>query len=453
MPQPIVARGMRTFVIIWVGQLVSILGSSLSSFALGVWVYQRSGSVTQFALVSFFFALPGLLVAPLAGAIVDRADRRWIMILSDTCSALITLAIALLLLAGRLEVWHIYLATIGASVIMAFQGPAHAASTPLIVPEAQLGRANGMAQIGGAISQIAAPVLAGALLALIQIQGIFVIDFVTFLFAVTTLLVVRIPRPPVSAEGAVAHGSLLREAAYGWTYLAKRPGLVGLLLLFAIANFLLSTVVVLVTPLILSVAGPVILGTVLSVGGVGMLLGSIVMSVWGGPKRRIYGVLGFMFLGGLFIALSGVRAWVPLFIAAAFGFLFTLPITNGCTMSIWQTKVAPDVQGRVFAVSDMVGGFTRPISFLIAGPLVDRVFEPLLAPGGALAGSVGQLIGVGPGRGIGLLFIVMGGLLMLVSAAGYLYPRIKHLDSELPNMIPAVSVGDQPGGVVSAPSV
>lgn len=453
MPQPTVARGMRTFVIIWIGQLVSILGSSLSSFALGVWVYQRSGSVTQFALVSFFFALPGLLVAPLAGAIVDRADRRRIMILSDTGSALLTLLIALLLLAGRLEVWHIYLTTIAASIILAFQGPAHAASTPLIVPEEQLGRANGMAQIGGAASQIAAPVLAGALLALIGIQGVFVIDFATFLFAVTTLLLVRIPQPPASADTTGARGSLLREAAYGWTYLAARPGLLGLLLLFASANFLLSTVVVLVTPLILSVSSPVILGTVLSVGGVGMLLGSIAMSVWGGPKRRVYGVLGFMFLGGLFIALSGVRAWVPLFIATAFGFLFTLPIANGCTMSIWQTKVAPDVQGRVFAVSDMVGGFTRPISFLIAGPLADRVFEPLLAPGGALAGSIGRLIGVGAGRGIGLLFIVMGTLLMLVSAAGYLYPRIKLLDTELPNMLPVASTDEQPGGVVSAPSM
>ena len=243
---------------------------------------------------------------------------------------------------------------------------------------------------------------------------------------------------------------MLREAAYGWTYLAARSGLLGLLLLFAIANFLVAMAGVLTTPLILSVTSTVLLGTIMSIAGFGLLLGSVLMSIWGGPRRRVYGVLGAMFLGGLFILLGGLRPSVPLFIIAAFGFLFTLPIANGCTMSIWQTKVAPDVQGRVFAVSDVIGGVARPLAFVAAGPLVDRLFNPLLLPGGALAGSLGLWIGVGPGRGIGLMFILMGSLLMLAVAAGLLYPRVRRLDDELPNMIPAMQSEEQPGSVAAA---
>lgn len=434
--QHIPSRGVRVFILVWLGQCVSLIGSGLTGFALGVWVYQRTGSVTQFALISLFTTLPSIVVSPLAGALVDRWDRRWAMILSDSGAALSTLSIALLLFANRLEVWQIYLAMAASSTFSAFQWPAYSAATTLLVPKQHLGRASGMVQLGQAVAQIVSPALAGVLVMAIRIQGVILVDVATFIFAVLTLLFVRVPRPETTAEGALGKGSLLQEAAYGWTYIVARPGLLGLLILFAATNFTSGMIMVLFTPMVLSFASAAVLGTLLSIAGFGMLAGSLVMSVWGGPKRRVYGVLGFEYLMGVCILLAGAQVSIPLIAVAAFVGFFCSPIIIGSSQAIWQSKTAPDVQGRVFAARTMIAWSSLPLAYLVAGPLADQVFEPLLAAGGPLAGSVGWLIGVGPGRGIGLLFIVMGTLNILATVAGCLYPRLRLVEDELPDVIP-----------------
>ncbi len=426
---------MRVFILIWFGQLVSLIGSGLTGFALGIWVYQRTGSVTQFALISLCTTLPLILISPLAGTLVDRWNRRWLMILSDSAAGLSTLAIALLLVAGRLEVWHIYLAAAWGSTFSAFQWPAYAAATTLLVPKKHLGRASGMTQLGQAVAQLISPVLAGVLLVTIQLPGIILLDFSTFVCALVTLLLVRFPDAKTTAAPQSGKGSLLREAAYGWRYITARPGLFGLLIFFTASNFLLGFVVVLATPLVLSFASSVVLGTILSIGGMGMLVGSLVMSTWGGSQRRINIVFGFMLLSGLCIMAAGLRPSIPLFALATFLFFFGLPIINGSCQVIFQKKVAPDVQGRVFALNGAIAGASLPLAYVVAGPLADKVFEPLMASNGALAGSIGQLIGVGPGRGIGLLFIVMGALTILVTVVAYQYPRLRVVEDELPDAV------------------
>jgi hypothetical protein len=165
-----------------------------------------------------------------------------------------------------------------------------------------------------------------------------------------------------------------------------------------------------------------------------MLLGTLVMSAWGGPKRRVHGVLGFMILSGLFTMLLGLRPSIPLMAAAGFGIMFTLPIINASSQAIWQSKVAPDVQGRVFSIRRMIAWSTTPLAYILAGPLVDKIFKPLLLEGGPLANSLGRIIGVGPGRGTGLLFILIGLLTILaVLVWGYLNPRVRLLEDELPD--------------------
>lgn len=435
MLQSIETRRFKTFLLIWFGQLISLTGSGLTGFALGVWVYQRTGSVTQFALISLFTSLPGIVFSPIAGALVDRWDRKWAMIISDSGASLCTLSVALLLLANRLEVWQIYLAMSISSTFSAFQWPAYSAATTLLVPKQHLGRASGMVQISEAVAQIASPVLAGALMGMIQVQGVILIDFATFLFAVLTLLIARVPRPETTAEGKEGQGSLLQEARYGWTYIRARPGLFGLLLFFATTNFATGIVQVLFTPLVLSFATTAILGLLLSIGGIGFLSGSLAMSIWGGPKRRIYGILGANLMMGIVLFAAGFppRAWI--LGMAAFLFFFGLPITNGCSQAIWQSKTAPDVQGRVFAVRRMIAWASLPLAYLTAGPLADHVFEPLLADGGLLASSIGQVIGVGVGRGIGLIYILLGWMMLLAVLVAYLYPRLRLVEIELPDFL------------------
>ena len=434
MEQRAVAKRMRVFIIIWLGQLVSLVGSGLTSFALGVWVYQRTGSVTDFSLISLFTTLPLVLVSPFAGAFVDRWDRRKTMFYSDLGAGISTIAIALLLFSGRLELWHIYLATAVSSICKAFQLPAYTAASTTLVPKEHLHRVGGLTQMGQSVAELASPVLAGILVVTIQIQGVLLIDFCTFCFALITLLIVKFPRYESTNVDAIKKSSLLGDISSGWHYITTRPGLLGLQIFFAATNFLQGIVEVLATPLILSFVSPAVAGSILSIGGSGMLFGSIVMSIWKGPKRRVNVVFGFLFLNGLSMIVAGLRASPALFTLAVFLFCYGLPMINGSNQIIIQRKVPLDLQGRVFALSKMISGISFPVAYLVAGPLSDYVFEPLMAVNGPLADSIGQIIGIGKGRGIALLFIVMGTLTMIATVIAYQYPRLRRVEDEIPDI-------------------
>lgn len=422
---------MWVFTIVWLGQLISLIGSGLTSFALGIWVYQHTGSVTQFALISLTTTLPLLVISPFAGALVDRWNHRYCMIISDSIAGVCTLVLALLIATSHLQVWHIYLITCISSIFTAFQWPAYSAATTLLVSKQHLGRASGMTQLAEAVSQLIAPVLGSALLVSLQLQGIILLDFVSFLFALITLVAVKFPQVKTSNANQEGKGSLLYEAKYGWDYITARPGLLGLLIFVATINFLTGVVNVLVTPLVLAFASVSILGIVLSVGGVGMLVGSLVMSLWGRVKYPIYSIFCFTLLGGFCILLVGMRPSIPVFLFSAFLYFFGLPIINGSSQVIWLKKVMPEVQGRVFALQRMIVWGALPLAYVVAGPLADRVFEPLLAVNGPLVGTIGKAVGVGPGYGIAFLFVVMGMLTMLVTVGGYFYPRLRLVEEEL----------------------
>jgi DHA3 family macrolide efflux protein-like MFS transporter len=433
----LITKGMRTFFVIWAGQLVSTIGSGLTGFALGVWVYQETGSVTMFAMNMLAYAIPNLVVSPFAGALVDRYNRRWVMIMSDTGAGLATLSVAILYMNGNLQVWHVILATAFMSAFSTFQWPAYSAVTSLLVPKEHLGRAGGMVQIGEAISQLMAPAMAGVLFITIGLGGVIIIDFATYLFAVLTLLIVRVPSPEPSEAGEEGKGTIWQEAIYGWKYISARAGLLGLLLVFAAFNFVTGLINPLIAPMILDMASPDVLGYLASVVGLGMLVGTLVMSAWGGPKRRIHGVLGFLMLSGFFTSLVGISPLIPVMAVAGFLLMFTMPIINGSSQAIWQSKVAPDVQGRVFSIRRMIAWSMMPLAYIVAGPLADEVFRPLLLEGGALADSVGRIIGVGPGRGTGFMFIIVGAISIFVAAAGYLSPHVRNVEDELPDAVPS----------------
>lgn len=428
-------RSWKDFLILWAGQVVSLFGSGLTGFALGVWVYESTGSVTDFTLIFAFGAIPGLLIGPFVGVLVDEWNRRWILILSDAAAAVGTVALIALLALGRLELWHIYaIVMIGASA-MSVQRPAYHATVTLLLPKRHFARASGMLQFGQSGSQVLAPLVAGFLLPVISLSGIIVIDLVTFLIAMGTLLLIAIPTIEKAPEPGPKK-SIFAQAALGWTYIRDRPGLVSLVLFFAVVNLLFAFSIVLVIPLVLAFTGPPQLGFVLAVGSVGAVLGSLFMTVWGGPKKAVYGVLGFSPLLGLAYFVLGARASLPLITAGAFLLYFVAPVVNASNRAIWQSKVDPKIQGRVFAVSQLVSQFTAPIAYLAAGPLADGLFEPLLAPGGGLAETVGRYVGVGEGRGIGFQFLLMGALLLVVTGGALLYPRLRRLDDEVPDAVP-----------------
>jgi MFS family permease len=434
---------MNTFLTIWLGQVVSLVGSGLTAFALGVWVFEQTGSATQFALIGLSAVLPRVILSPLAGAVVDRWDRRWIMILSDTGAGLSTLALALLLWTHQIEsqggsfhIWPIYALTFANAAFGTLQWPAFAATTSLLVPKKNLGRANGLVQFGQAASEILAPALAGVLVVTIRLEGVLLIDVATFVCAVATLLLVRFPKPEAAVERGSGKTTLWNDLTLGWRYISARPGLKGLLLFFAVVNFLWGMVGALITPMILSWTTSDELGLIIAIAGAGMFAGSLLMSVWGGPRRRINGVLRFELLSGICFVLMGLRPSFWLVAAGAFGAHVTIAVVFGSNQAIWQSKVAPEVQGRVFATQQMVARAASPLAYLLAGPLADQAFTPLLTAGGSLAGGIGQLIGTGPGRGIGLIFLLMGAIKVAVTLIGRASPRVRYVEDELPDAIP-----------------
>ncbi|HEU4326192.1 MAG TPA: MFS transporter [Roseiflexaceae bacterium] len=426
--------GMRTFLIIWFGQLISTLGSSLSSFALGIWIYEQTGEVTQFALVLFSATLPAVILGPYAGLMADRWNRRWLMILSDTGSALATMTIVVLLAQGQLEAWHIYLSSAFTSVMAAIQSPALSATIPLIVPAEQLGRANGMGQIARSLGQLIGPLLGGILLAVIGIQGVIMIDLITFLVAVSSLLLIRFPSYAPRDPGEAGE-PWWSAALAGWRYVLDRPGLLGLLIFFAAINFLLGSIEVLVTPLVLSFTTTEMLGLILFIGGLGMLCGSLVMSFWRGPVDPMHAILLPQLIGGVCVAIFGINTSVLVLAVAAFIYFFGIPICDSYTMMVFQQKVAPEVQGRVFAVIGVVANIVLPVSYLVVSLLADRVFEPLMQPGMPLAVQLGPLLGTGPGRGIGLLCAVAGMLAVCATLLAYRYPPLRSLHRDLPDAV------------------
>ncbi|GAP61841.1 MFS transporter, DHA3 family, macrolide efflux protein [Ardenticatena maritima] len=429
--------GLRAFFVVWIGQVVSLVGTAMSAFALTIWAWQTTGEATALALVGFFSFAPQILFSPTAGALVDRWNRKVVMALSDLASAVVTAAIWLLYVTGHLEIWHLYVGGFISGTFQAFQWPAYSAAITTMVEKEHYARASGMMSLAEGVSQIFAPPLAAALLAFIGIGGVLFIDLVTFVMALVALLLVPIPTPPRTAEGEASRSSLWQESLYGFRYILARPSLLGLQLTFFWSNFVTTFGFVLATPMILARTNnnELALGSVQSAFGVGGVLGAVLLSVWGGPKRRIHGVLmGFILASLLGETVMGLGRSLPVWMAAAFCTAVLLPILNGSNQAIWQSKVAPDVQGRVFAARRMIAQITAPLAMLLAGPLADNIFEPALRSGDTWLGRLfAPMVGTGPGAGMAAILVLSGVLGALAGVVGYLIPAIRDVEHLLPD--------------------
>jgi len=424
---------MRKFVIIWIGQLISTIGSGLTGFALSIWIYQKTGQAAPFVYTALASSIPVVIFSLFAGALVDRLNRRWVMILTDVGAALSTLVLFLLYTSGNLEVWHIYVSSFFASLFGTFQIPAFTASITMLVPKEQLTRANGMVQSGSSLDGLLSPVLAGLLVGVIGVSGMMMIDFVTFFAAVGTLLLVDIPQPQISEEQKAQ--KIIQDIQQGWRFLSARPGLVALAGYIGIVNVFATSVMALTTPLILSFANEKILGVSQMISSLGLLLGGVLISSWGGTKRKMTGIYAGVFLGGIGLMFAGLRSifwWISL---GMFLFLFPIPTTNSQLRSIIQVKSPPDLQGRVFSVVFMIARLGPPLGFLISAPLADRIFEPGMLSGGLFASFFGPVFGTGPGRGIGLMMSLAGLGIWLTTAVMYAYPRLRLVEDELSDAV------------------
>lgn len=427
--------GMAAFMVVWVGQLVSILATQMTQFAITVWAYEKTGSVTALGLVTVFGSVPFLLISPLAGAMIDRYNRKLMMMVSDLGAGVATILLLVLQASGSLEVWHLYIAAAITGLFTSFQWPAYSASISLMVPKAQLGRANGLMSLMESGPGVLAPLLAGALLPIIHFTGILTVDVVTFVFAVAALAIVFVPQPPRTEAGRKGQGSLLSEALYGFRYIFARPSLLGLQLVFFFGNIFGGIFFTLVAPMVLARTNnsEITLASVQSIGAVGAIIGGLVLTAWGGFKKRTHGVLFGHILAGLVCVPMGLYFGLPVWLVSSFLTAFLIPTINGSNQAIWQSKVAPDVQGRVFSSRRLIAWISQPITPILAGLLADRWLEPALRTEGTLTQLWSPIVGSGPGAGMALIMIFMGLGTALAGAVGYLFRTVRDAETILPD--------------------
>jgi MFS family permease len=426
----------KAFLLIWFGQLISLIGTGMMRFAFILWAYESDGQATTIALLGVTGFLPEILFSPIAGVIVDRRDRRLIMLLADLCAGL-TIAIMLALhLAGNLQIWHLYIAEAVIGMFNAFQAPAYSAATTMLVSKAQYARASGLRSFAASTSQFCSPFLAGTLLTVIRLDGVMFVDILTFVFSMVTLVVVVIPHPEQAYHET---GSFWREASFGFRYILRDRGLCILMLYFLFINLAAYlTWFTVLAPMILArtQSDELALAAVQTAMGIGGVIGGLAISLWGGPKRQIHGVLfatAISFILGDFVLAAGRS--VPVWALGGFLGSFFIPFIVAADRAIWQKRVAPGIQGRVFGAKSTVQTLSGPLGMLLGGLLADHVFEPAMQVNGPLAPLFGSLVGTGFGSGMALMFLFTALMGAIIGFGGYLIPALRNVDQE----------GDEPG--------
>jgi MFS family permease len=415
-----------------VTQTVSLIGSQISQYAVSIAVFHATGHATPLALVVFFSTAPGVLLGGLGGALADRFDRRAMMLIANLGFTLVSGFLLLSFASGAFQLWHLYALTVGAALFAALERPASQASVAMLVPDNHRDRANAIGQMAGPAAGVVAPALAGVLYALVGVAGAITIDIATFVVAIAVLAIVRIPRPTQTADGVAMRASVWRQALDGFRYLAARPVLLGFCAYVSAVNFVANTAMVLLTPYVLARTGKAqLFGAVLAAMNVGGIAGALVVSAGGRIGSRMQTVMLGIIVAGLFIGAAGVAQRAPALGASLFLMLFALAFANAPFWSIMQAKIAPDLQGRVFAAYMQGIMLLTPLASLLAGPLADRVFEP--ARRQPAWRSVGWLVGFGPGAGMGLIFVVASVLVVALSLAVYAIPAIRRLEADLPD--------------------
>ncbi|MFC4588788.1 non-ribosomal peptide synthetase/MFS transporter [Sphaerisporangium corydalis] len=435
-PAPAPATGLWGFLLVTLGQLVSMLGTRALAFGLGVWVYLKTGSATQFSVILVCGLLPALLVLPFAGAAADRWNRRLVMIVGDLVAVLGSGLCLVLYAAGSLEVWHLYIATGLTSIAAAFQQPAYLAATAQLVPKRYLGRTNGITQALVALSQAGGPLLGGALILLIDLSGLLVVDLVTVVVSLLTLLAVRFPNTLFRRR----EESIWKEISNGVRYIARRPSFVAMIVYFLAFNLILGFAIALTPPMVLAFASPAALSVASTIGAVGGIIGGVAMALWGGFARRATGMVGFTLLTGAGMVVVGL---IPsaLFLAVGLAAIAaSLALLNGHWQTMIQTKVGMELQGRILASNRMIANLTEPLGYLLAGQLADAVFEPAMRDGGWLSGSAGGVLGTGPGRGMALMIVILGVAQILLATYGLRWRTLRYMEDVLPDAIPGAVV-------------
>ncbi len=426
------SKGMAGYTIVWFGQMISFIGTGMTQFGLVIWVWEETGSAVSLSLMAFFGFVPMVAMMPFAGVLVDRWNLKWTIALVDMTAGIATIGMLVLFGLDAVEIWYLYILVMFAGLFQAFQFPAFSTATTMMVAKKHYGRASGMLMTAQALSMIIAPIFAAILLGISSIEAIFMVDVITFLVALGCLALVPIPQPPREDLGKATVKSVVKESAFGFRFIWSHKGLLGLQLILFAFNVIATFGLVLMNPMILSKTdnNELMLGSVLAIGAIGGVIGGVAMSIHGGPKKRVHGVfigLAIAAVGGIILGLGNdIWGWA----LGVFVFMSTIALCNGSNQAIWQSKVAPEFQGRVFATRGLIAMMGVPISQLLAGPLAEYWAEPLMEDA---TGLLEFLFGSGPGAGMALIIFLVGVGGVIIGLAGYLFPGVRNVETLMPD--------------------
>lgn len=420
-----------TFLVLWLGELTSSIGSGLTAFGLGVYVFQMTHSATAVSLVTLCAFLPIILLAPVGGVLADRFDRRLMMLIGDGGSVLGLLYILLIMTTGHMEVWHICIGVILSSIFASLTDPAYRATITDLLSKEQYAQASGMVQLAGASKYLISPVLAGLFIGVIGIEGILLLDMSTFLVTLLTIIVVRsrVAASCSTDSKTREHSNLWAELKEGWHIVMKAKGVRCLMLILTLVTFFIGFLETLFTPLVLPLSDARTLGIVESTSATGLLLGSLFIGVFSIRKQYSKVMAVGLFMSGIFFALLGMTTNVVLITIMGFLFFAALAFVNTSADVLIRTHIPNETQGRAWGMIGLISQLGYVAAYASAGILSDAVFNPLLTEHGALASTVGAVIGTGPGRGIGLLFLLAGVMVMFTAVMLIRVRAIRELET------------------------
>jgi MFS family permease len=420
----------RTFLIVWIGQFISTIGSSMTSFAINIWVWEVTGEATSFTLLGFFTLLPSIAVTMISGLIVDRYQRKLLMIVGDSVAVIATMIIIMLYVTNNLQIWHLYILGAVTGIFSELQYLAYSASVGLMIPREHYSRASSMEFLSGYGAKIIAPAFAGYLYHLIGLVGISLIDILTFTGAIFSVILVRIPQPIENTETQESE-NIWQELGFSWRYIYTNKNLLFLLKIGLLFWFFHDLGGAIYTPMILARShnNTILLGSLASAAGIGGVVGALIMSAWGGPKRQINGFLWGMIGAGISKMAFGLGNTALVWIVAQVSSSLNFPLNGSCENAMWLTQVAANIQGRVFAVRSLLLQFVSAMAYLISGPIVDRIFEPGMKSGGQLTWLFAGIFGTGKGSGMALLYTLCALCMLLVGLWGYQW-RSLHIPGE-----------------------
>lgn len=419
-------KSFRKFLLLWTGDFISAIGSGLTSFGLGVYIFQQTGKASMMALVTLFAFLPSLLLSAPAGVLADRYDRRLLMIIGDGFSVIGLLFIFICLMRGEAQVWQICIGVIISSVFTSLLEPAYKATiTDLLTPE-QYSKASGLVQVAGSAKYLISPILAGFLLTIWDIKWLLILDMCTFFITVLTTLVVRKGLDSKKVEIVTSFFSEIKE---GVSALTDKKGVLTLVIMGSVITFCLGVIQTLAAPMILSFSNSVTLGSLMTIITLGMLISSLLLGGISIKKGYAKLLCISLFGAGLFMGMFGFKEHIVWIAISGFLFFAMLPFANASIDFLLRTNIENDMQGRAWGLVGLISQLGYVMAYAVSGLLADYFFTPRLRSDGAWAESIGRFFGTGEGRGIGLFITLAGGLLCITAITLYRMKSVRELES------------------------